>query len=155
MQCGRGVKPRYDVSNTGGVLAILTYSDRGREGVKNNKNLAEVICTCHLSPYLCKRLMGSLNTRINTSDLFHFCAAPIVVLSSSFTPNYPQLPIYLSMDFLHVGKVNRTKRDHLDFLWGPFTNYNSQIITFGACRKVYDCRFFSVIELGCAKFLHA
>ena len=43
-----GVEPRYDVSNNKGVLANMTNSDRGREGVKNPENLADVICTCPL-----------------------------------------------------------------------------------------------------------
>ena len=45
-----GVEPRYDVSNKGGIQANMTISGRGREGVKNPENLADVICTCPLTP---------------------------------------------------------------------------------------------------------
>ena len=46
-----GVEPKYDVSNIGGVQANMTNSDRGREGVKNHENLADVICACPLAVY--------------------------------------------------------------------------------------------------------
>ena len=38
-----GVKSKYDVQMTGGIVKIMMKVDRGREGVQKTENFADVI----------------------------------------------------------------------------------------------------------------